>query len=71
MPVTAKTMATGNWKASKSATPAKEEMSASAPTFTTKKKMGMISAGTSASGSRGTARNALPAMLTRSRQKPA
>ncbi len=29
MPVTAKTVATGSWKASKSSTPAKEEMSAS------------------------------------------
>src|SRR4028119_758938 len=52
MPVTAKTMATGNWKAPKSATPTKEEMSASAPTFTTKKKMGMMSTGTRAPGQR-------------------
>ena len=53
MPVTAKMIATGSWKALKSVMPVASATPESAPTFTTKKNTGMISAGMIASGSRG------------------
>ena len=70
-PVTAKMIATGNWNALKSPTPVRSAMSPSAPTFTTKKKTGIMRAGIIASGSRGIWRSARVATDTKSLKKPA
>ncbi len=70
MPVTAKTIAVGSWKARKSSPGIPRwAKSCSVPMFTAKKKTGMIKDGTITSGSRGNARSARIATDQRSARK--
>ena len=70
MPVTAKMIATGSWNALKSVTGPRSASFCSEPMFTAKKKTGTTSAGTIASGSRGIARIARPAIERVSFKEP-